>query len=58
MLGKLEIRLEQHYICSTANVFIQQDAGLCFINNIISFNVLKAEQLLNPLQTSLIIQSI
>lgn len=58
MLGKLEIKLEQHYICSIAYVLIQQDAGLCFINNIISFNVLKAEQLLKPLQASLITQSI
>lgn len=55
MLGKLEIKVEQHCICSTAYVLIQQDAGLSFINNIISFNVLKAEQLLNPLQISLII---
>lgn len=55
MLGKLEIKVEQHCISSTAYVLIQQDAGLSFINNIISFNVLKAEQLLNPLQISLII---
>lgn len=48
LLGKLEIKVEQHCICSTAYVLIQQDAGLSFINNIISFNVLKAEQLLNP----------
>lgn len=55
MLGKLEIKVEQHCIYSTAYLLIQQDAGLCPINNIISFDVLKADQLLNSPQTSLII---
>lgn len=41
VLGKLEIKVETHCICSAAYLLIQQDAGPHFINDIINFNVLK-----------------
>jgi len=40
VLGKLQIKVENHYICSATSLLRQQDAGQHFINNIIK--VLKA----------------